>query len=116
MDLNNDDKKKISHLLVERKIKGLPGILITENIDMPLNFRKDIQKFTIKMLLDNYPHGLLERIDRSLLNLSHLIKEPYDDIILEANMKRIIFFFKYKWNELYFRTIAIIKLYFHIYG
>jgi len=79
---HQDLKLQIAQLLAERKL--------TNDSEFEIGFYdraidKELCYLSVDDLLKTYPHDMIQRLDRALLNLSRLISDPYDEIIIISN-------------------------------
>ncbi len=83
-----ENKTKLSHLLAEHKLKNTTPILLAHSPSGSLDgfIWKDHN-----VLLKEYPKDALEIIERSLLNLSRLVKHPSDKIRIDERIKELFF-------------------------
>jgi len=83
----NQHKEKLIPILIERRIRGYSPIIITSEESSIEN------SITLATLLLQYPNSPLEMIDRSLRNLSKLIKHPCDSVTIEKSTPEMYLFF-----------------------
>jgi nucleoside 2-deoxyribosyltransferase len=86
--LDKEIKIKLSHLLVEYKLKKINPILLFSST--PRNIGKFIGINYIDFL-KGYPKEAIEIMDRVLLNISRLITHPADKIRIDENIKELFF-------------------------
>jgi len=85
VDINDSKIKfKIACVLNERRLKGLRGVALDEETDESRKVA-GLPRISVSEILDSYPEEAVEVLNRTLLNLSRLVSQPFNTIKLFAN-------------------------------
>ena len=86
--IKDPDRRKISHLLAEHRLKNLNPLILAEG---EVGSIPGYIWASYARLLTDYPKEPTEILDRTLMNLSRLISQPYQHINMTQDIKELFF-------------------------